>query len=110
MAEKTSETEEGMYYDEGSGTLNFVIGVALGALVGAGVALLLAPQAGSRTRRKLVRRAEDFGDAAGERLEYAAEDLKRAAENARRVAGRSGGSLGGSLRRQMDRGRRRLNL
>ena len=106
MAEQTPGTEAGMYYDEGGGTLNFIIGVALGALIGAGAALLLAPQAGSRTRKKLVRRAEDLGDAAGERLEYAAEDIKRAAENARRVAGRSGGTL----RRQMDRGRRRLNL
>ena len=33
----------------------FLAGIALGALVGAGVALLLAPQAGFETRRSLMR-------------------------------------------------------
>ncbi len=39
----------------GVGVLTFLIGVA----VGAGVALLTAPQSGQRTRRQLVRKAED---------------------------------------------------
>lgn len=33
----------------------FFAGIAIGALVGAGVALLLAPQAGAETRRSLMR-------------------------------------------------------
>ncbi|HFB98861.1 MAG TPA: YtxH domain-containing protein [Bryobacterales bacterium] len=39
----------------GVGVLTFLIGVA----VGAGVALLTAPQSGQRTRRQIARKAED---------------------------------------------------
>ncbi len=39
----------------GESVLSFVIGVA----VGAGVALLVAPQSGRRTRRQIARKAED---------------------------------------------------
>jgi gas vesicle protein len=35
----------------------FLTGVAVGALIGAGVALLLAPRSGSATRRRLARKA-----------------------------------------------------
>ena len=37
-----------MVFDDGD---EFVLGVAIGALIGAGVALLLAPDSGKRTRR-----------------------------------------------------------
>lgn len=42
--------------ENGSGR-SFAAGLVLGALIGAGVALLLAPQSGEDTRRLLRRRA-----------------------------------------------------
>ena len=44
-----------------SGSALFAAGVALGVVVGAGVALLLAPQAGTDTRRALARRSRRIG-------------------------------------------------
>lgn len=66
----------------------FAAGVALGGLIGAGTALLLAPRSGRRTRRKIRHAAEDIGDRAEETLEHAAEDARRYAEEARRAAER----------------------
>ena len=52
-------------YSEGSVLLSFL----LGGLVGAGVALLLAPDSGKETRRKLREVAEDATDRAGDYVE-----------------------------------------
>jgi gas vesicle protein len=41
------------------------IGMIIGAVLGAGVALLLAPQAGRETRRSIVRRTRSVGRGAG---------------------------------------------
>lgn len=86
-----------MYYDDDSGTLNFVLGMALGALIGAGVALLVAPEAGSRTRRRLRETAEDWGDTAGDRLQDAAGDVRKAADDARKAAVKSGERIAGAV-------------
>lgn len=67
----------------------FAAGVALGGLIGAGTALLLAPRSGRRTRRKIRHAAEDFGDRAEETFEHAAEDARRYAEEARKAAERA---------------------
>jgi gas vesicle protein len=45
-----------MYYDEDSGPGGFIAGVAIGAIFGAGLALLLAPDSGRITRARLVSR------------------------------------------------------
>jgi gas vesicle protein len=50
-----------MYYEKESGALNFIAGLAIGAILGASVALLTAPQSGKRTRRKIVRVVERKG-------------------------------------------------
>lgn len=42
--------------------LNFVAGVVLGALVGAGAALLLTPESGEKLRRDLRREVDDILD------------------------------------------------
>lgn len=55
--------EEGRY---GAGSL--ILGFFIGGLVGAGVALLLAPQPGTETRQKIKELAED---AKGKAAEYA---------------------------------------
>jgi gas vesicle protein len=45
-----------MYYDDDSGAaLNFVAGLMFGAILGASLALLTAPQSGRKTRKRLVR-------------------------------------------------------
>lgn len=48
-----------------------LIGFALGAVVGAGVALLLAPESGKKTRARLASTAQRWGKSAGESLEQA---------------------------------------
>jgi uncharacterized membrane protein YccC len=54
------ESAEGV--EGASGILGFVGGLVLGALIGAGVALLVAPERGSKLRRRLVRRFSDARD------------------------------------------------
>ncbi len=48
----------------------------LGALVGAGVALLLAPQSGKETQEEIRARALQFRSAAGERVREAQKNLE----------------------------------
>lgn len=62
----------------------FAAGVTLGAVIGAGVALLFAPQSGRRTRGKIRRTAEDLSEQAEEKMRHAADDAKRAARDASR--------------------------
>jgi gas vesicle protein len=49
--------------------LNFLAGVGIGAIIGAGVALLLAPKSGVETREDLKKAAQD--------LSKSTEDLRR---------------------------------
>jgi len=56
----------------------FAAGLIIGGLVGAGLALLLAPQAGEETRRHLARRARRLADDARDRYEDARERVRRA--------------------------------
>ena len=46
-----------MYFEEetNKGTFQFLSGLAIGALLGAGIALMVAPQSGKRTRRKMIK-------------------------------------------------------
>lgn len=53
-------THNGNYDKVGTGLFCF----ALGTIVGAGVAALYTPQSGRRTRRQLLRKAEDAQDLA----------------------------------------------
>jgi hypothetical protein len=53
----------------------FGAGIALGALLGAGAALLFAPQTGEETREMLSERAQKFGGRIGDRLDDARGDL-----------------------------------
>lgn len=72
-----------MEYDEHSTqVMNFVSGLVLGAVIGAGVALLTAPQSGSRTRRKIRRRAVGVRSTAGDRFEDIAADVRTKVDDA----------------------------
>jgi hypothetical protein len=53
----------------GRGIGGFAAGVVFGALLGAGIALMLAPDRGDKTRRRLRRRLERLREDAGEGLE-----------------------------------------
>ena len=80
------ETEAEVTLDVGgrNPTASFAAGIALGALLGAAVALLFAPERGRITRDKLRRRLED----AREYAEDEFDDLrKRARKEIRRRIG-----------------------
>ena len=73
----------------GTGT-SVVMGVVFGALVGAGIALLLAPGTGRDTRRRLADTGRRWGGSARNKFDQArntASDLKQDAKSAL-VAGR----------------------
>jgi gas vesicle protein len=75
----TRESE--MDAEGGSGKARtFAAGLILGALVGAGLALLLAPQSGADTRRSLARKARHLADDARDRYDDARQRVRRARE------------------------------
>lgn len=49
-------------YGSNSGAVGFLAGAVLGGVIGAGVALLLAPQSGKETRAMLKRKAREVGE------------------------------------------------
>src|SRR5687768_6689428 len=51
-----------MYYDDESGAVTFVAGLLLGAVLGASLALLAAPQSGKKTRRRILRAVSSARD------------------------------------------------
>jgi len=78
MDSMTSTRASGRSYSETTQWRNAAIfgaGVALGALIGAGAALLYAPQTGEEAREMLSERAHRFGGRIGDRIEDARGDL-----------------------------------
>ena len=75
-----------MEYDQDANAINFVSGFLLGSIVGAGIALLTAPDAGNRTRRKIRRVAGGPKDSATDQLDDFAEDVKARVDDAVRGA------------------------
>jgi gas vesicle protein len=55
-------TEVYMFQDDDSNTGTVLISFLIGGIIGAGVALLLAPQSGRKTRKHLIDTAEDVRD------------------------------------------------
>ena len=64
-----------MEYDHETQVVNFISGLLVGAVIGAGVALLTAPESGRRTRRKIKRAAGDIRATTTDRLEDLADDV-----------------------------------
>jgi gas vesicle protein len=73
-----------MYYEDDSRGTNFLTGLLLGAVLGVGVALLVAPQSGRRMRRSLGRLASSARDRAGERWEDLSDEVRSAVMAGRR--------------------------
>lgn len=73
-----------MTYEDEYSTVSFISGLLLGAALGSGLALILAPQSGRRTRRDLVRSIEDVADTAAERWDDVTDELRYAVRSKRR--------------------------
>lgn len=73
-----------MQYEENSRSFNVVVAMALGAIVGAGIALLMAPHSGKRTRRRLMHAVSGVTENAGDRWDDLSDDLRSAISAGRR--------------------------
>lgn len=73
-----------MYYENDKGAFSFITGLAIGAIVGASVALLAAPQSGKRTRRQIVRAVADAKRNASDEWGAVAGQVQRTVRQSRR--------------------------
>ncbi len=65
-----------MEYDRRRQVVGFVSGLLLGAIIGAGVALLAAPESGRSTRKRLKKAAAGMKGDAADRWDELSEDVK----------------------------------
>jgi len=65
-----------MEYDHETHVISFISGLVVGAVLGAGIALLTAPESGRRTRRRIQRAAGDLRETAGDRWDELADDVR----------------------------------
>jgi gas vesicle protein len=72
---------------EAHGTRNFIAGLAVGALLGAGFALLYAPDRGTNTRRRLGRRIRRLRDRSGESVQELKSALRKELRRVKRATG-----------------------
>ncbi len=56
--------------------VSFVSGLVLGAIIGAGVAMLTAPQPGRKTRKRIRKTAKRIQGSTADRLDELAGDIK----------------------------------
>ena len=75
-----------MDYDQEASSMRFVAGFLLGAIVGAGIALLAAPETGTRTRKRIRKVAGELRESAGDHWEDLATDVKEKVDDAVRGA------------------------
>lgn len=73
-----------MYYRDESHTAYFLGGMAIGLLLGAGVAMLAAPQSGRRTRRRLKHVVGGAVGNFGDQWEDIGDELKAAVDKGRK--------------------------
>jgi hypothetical protein len=73
-----------VYYEQESGSLNFVAGLAMGAILGASIALLTAPQSGKRIRHRIVHAVEDARMDAGDGWDEVSGRVRRVVRKGRR--------------------------
>jgi gas vesicle protein len=75
-----------MEYDNEGQVLNFVSGLVLGAVIGAGIALVMAPDKGIRTRRRLLKTATRLKRGATDKWDDLADDVTKKVDEAVRGA------------------------
>jgi len=63
--------------DDSEKHTELIVGLAIGAVLGAGMALLFAPRSGRSTRRRIARAGHRFTDEVGDRGRDAWSDLRR---------------------------------
>jgi gas vesicle protein len=63
-------------HDQENRLFGFVSGLLLGAVIGASIALLTAPESGHKTRRRLRRAAVGLKKAASDQLDDLANEMK----------------------------------
>ena len=66
-----------------SNTAMTLMGFAVGAAVGAGLALLLAPDSGKSTRERLVSKARDLSKSAGHSIDQARDTMEELGSDAK---------------------------
>lgn len=69
LLEDDDEDVEEITEEGSSGLLGFAAGLLVGLIVGAGVAILAAPERGDVVRRRIRRRVQDLGDDARHRID-----------------------------------------
>jgi YtxH-like protein len=88
----------------------FGLGIALGALLGSGAALLLAPQSGEEARAGITRRARAIRTDARDAWDDLREELDWAAQRGRKRLGRGITRGAWAAEDLVDRGRHRIGL
>ena len=88
----------------------FGLGIALGALLGSGTALLFAPQSGEEARAGIGRRARSMRADARDAWDDLRDELDWAARRGRRRLSRGATRGGWAAEDLLDRGRRRIGL
>ena len=73
------------------------IAFAIGVTAGAGIALLYAPQNGTRARKKLRRGVEDAGESLRNAGDYLKEQAERLSGEAQSIYGRGKSGVGDAL-------------
>ncbi len=71
-----------MEYDDDARLFNFLSGLICGAAIGAGVALLMAPDSGKKTRKRIHRAAEDLRDTASDRWDDISDEVREKVDEA----------------------------
>ncbi|MEX0856250.1 MAG: YtxH domain-containing protein [Gemmatimonadota bacterium] len=75
-----------MEHEDDPQIVGFLTGLICGAAIGAGVALLLAPQPGRKTRKRIHRAASDLKETAGDRWDEVSDDVRDRVDEALQVA------------------------
>ena len=88
----------------------FGLGIALGAILGSGTALLFAPQSGEDARAGIGRRARSIREDAGDAWDELRDELEWAARRGRQRLRRGATRGGWAAEDLLDRGRRRIGL
>ena len=88
----------------------FGLGIALGAILGSGTALLFAPQSGEEARAGIGRRARSMREDAHDAWEDLRDELEWAGRRGRRRLSRGATRSGWAAEDLLDRGRRRIGL